>query len=330
MKNKKKFRFWVITRNILLSMVGALLIGAVFHNVMSIYEQKKYPALGKLVEVDGRNMHIYTKGNGENTIVLLSGLGTAAPVLDFEPLINELAKTNKIVVVEPFGYGWSDLTDKERTVENIVEELRTALNKSNIEGPYILMPHSLSGIYSMYYADKYPDDIEAIIGIDFTLPKALEYFNESPPSLPKYMSLLSLTGMARLALSISPEDFLPIADKGTYSDENLKMTKIITTWKGYNKNVVNEANEITNNIKKTKEMSFPPNMPVMIFTTDKDKVKEDGPSNITFYQSQLSNMTSNKIVILEGHHYLHWTQFKEMSDYVNEFIETFERDSLIE
>lgn len=89
-------------------------------------------------------MHIYIKGEGDNTIVLMSGLGTAAPALDFEPLLNELAKENKVVVVEGFGYGWSELTEKERTVENIVEELRIALKQSDIHGPYILMPHSVS------------------------------------------------------------------------------------------------------------------------------------------------------------------------------------------
>ncbi|WP_232515622.1 alpha/beta fold hydrolase [Aeribacillus pallidus] len=131
-------------------------------------------------------MHVYTKGDGENTIVLLSGLGTAAPVLDFEPLVNELAKNHKVVVVESFGYGWSNVTNKERTVENIVEEIRTAL-KSNIEGPYILMPPSISGIYSMYYANAYPDEVKAVIGIDFTLPQVLEYFGESAPTMSEYM-----------------------------------------------------------------------------------------------------------------------------------------------
>ncbi|MED1441370.1 alpha/beta hydrolase [Aeribacillus composti] len=131
-------------------------------------------------------MHVYTKGDGENTIVLLSGLGTAAPVLDFEPLVNELAKNHKVVVVESFGYGWSNVTNKERTVENIVEGIRTAL-KSNIEGPYILMPHSISGIYSMYYANAYPDEAKAVIGIDFTLPQVLEYFGESAPTMSEYM-----------------------------------------------------------------------------------------------------------------------------------------------
>lgn len=131
-------------------------------------------------------MHVYTKGDGENTIVLLSGLGTAAPVLDFDPLVNELAKNHKVVVVESFGYGWSNVTNKERTVENIVEGIRTAL-KSNIEGPYILMPHSISGIYSMYYANACPDEVKAVIGIDFTLPQVLEYFGESAPTMSEYM-----------------------------------------------------------------------------------------------------------------------------------------------
>src|SRR5690606_20070852 len=148
----------------------------IYSKIMTAYEQRKYPAIGEFVEVDGKKMHVYTKGHGDNTIVLLSGLATPAPALDFEPLINELSKKNQVVVVEPFGYGWSDLTDKERTVKNIVEETRAALKKSNIQGPYLLMPHSVSGIYSMYYANHYPEEVKAIIGIDPTLPQMAEYF----------------------------------------------------------------------------------------------------------------------------------------------------------
>lgn len=284
---KKKFSLWKITMNIFIIIAAILLSWVAFHHVMNRYEQHKYPALGQLVDVAHKNMHVYTKGEGEHTIVLLPGLGTAAPVLDFEPLMNELAKTNKVVVVEPFGYGWSDPTNKGRTVENIVEEIRTALQKSNIEGPYILMPHSVSGIYSMYYANTYPEEIEAIIGNDCTLPKAVEYFNEPALALPQYMSLLEPTGMTRLVSYFMSDIFLPESDTGTYSDENIKMTKTIFARKGSNNNVVAEANEMENNIIKTKDMSFPSNLPVMIFARDrKDKVSEDGKTNLTFYESQ--------------------------------------------
>ena len=102
---KKRFKFRVIIRNLILALAALFLVWIAFHQFMVAYEQKKYPALGELVEVDGKNMHVYTKGEGPNTIILLSGLGTTAPVLDFEPLINEMSKSNKVVVVEPFGYG---------------------------------------------------------------------------------------------------------------------------------------------------------------------------------------------------------------------------------
>lgn len=323
MKTKKKFKFWKVLRNILLFIVAAFVIWIIFGNIMTAYEQKNYPPIGKLVEVDGRNMHIYTKGDGDNTIVLLSGLGTAAPALDFEPLINEMAKNNKVVVAELFGYGWSDITNKERTVENIGEEIRIALKKSDINGPYILMPHSISGIYSMYFASTYPEEVKAVIGIDPTLPEALEYFGETSPTMPEYLSYVAPTGIARLALYINPEGFLPIADDGTYSDKNLKMTKAISAWKGYNKNVVAEANEINNNIDKTSDMKFPSNAPVLFFTTKEDEATEDDKNLVTFYETQLTNSHASKIVTLQGHHYLHWTGYKEMSNEVNGFIKSF-------
>lgn len=131
-KAEKKFKFWILIRNVLLVFIAAFVIWVIYSNLLSSYEQKKYQPLGEIVEVDSKKMHIYSKGDGDNTIVLMSGLGTAAPALDFEPLIDEISKTNKVVVVEPFGYGWSDITNKERTVKNIVEEMRLALKKAAI------------------------------------------------------------------------------------------------------------------------------------------------------------------------------------------------------
>ncbi|MFB5285397.1 alpha/beta fold hydrolase [Peribacillus sp. Hz7] len=321
-KTKKKLRFWIFIRNMLIAIVAALVVWVIFSNIMTAYEKDKYPAIGQLIGVDENNMHVYTKGNGDHTIVLLSGHGTAAPALDFEPLINEMAKDNKVVVVEPFGYGWSDITKKERTVENIVEEIRTALKKLNIEGPYILMPHSISGIYSMYYANTYPEEVKAIIGIDPTLPKALNYFGEAAPAMPQYFGFMAPTGIARLALYLIPDNFLPIAEEGIYTEENLKMTKAISAWKGNNKNVVDEANEINSNINKTVDMKFSSNMPVLFFTTKEEKVTEEGKNNVTFYETQLTNYPASKIVTLQGHHYLHWTRYKEMSKEINEFTES--------
>lgn len=326
MERKKNKRLSTILKT------SAVIIGSAFlflffgNYFLTVYEQHKYKEPGELIEINGKNMHLQAKGEGENTIVLLSGLGTAAPVLDFEPLANELSKENKVVVVELPGYGWSDKTEERRTVENIVEEIRSALKKAKVEGPYILMPHSISGIYSMYFADQYPEEVKAVIGIDPTLPEVLDYFNETPPEMPQYLKYIAPSGIARMALAIKPGNFLPLAAKKTYTEENLTITKAMSGWNGYNKNVIEETNEIINNINKTKEIDLSADMPVLFFTPKEETVAEDGKSKIAFYETQLTDHPASKVIALSGHHYLHWARYKEMSREANQFMKSFETD----
>lgn len=310
--------------NVFLRILAGILLlailGMIVSQVLTAYEKSVYPAPGKMVTVAGHQMHVYTQGEGENTIILTPGLGTSAPVLDFQPLIDELAQTNKVVVVEPFGYGWSDLTDDERTVENITTELRTALSAAGIAGPYVLMPHSISGIYAMYYANTYPDEVKAVIGIDCTLPEMCAYFGESIPALPSYLSALAPTGLARLLVLLMPDGFLPVDATHVYSDENLKTTKALSAWKAYNRNVVAEGNEIDRNITETATMKFDKTLPVLIFAKEGTTPRTDGKTTRSFYETALAGLDNSQIVMLEGHHYLHWTNYEVMSRDVNQFL----------
>ncbi|WP_026695352.1 hypothetical protein [Peribacillus kribbensis] len=103
------------------------------------------------------------------------------------------------------------------------------------------------------------------------------------------------------------------------------MTKAISAWKGYNKDVVNEANEIKYNIDKTIDMKFPSETPVLFFTPKREKETKKGRNKVSFYKTQLTNSPASKIFTLEGHHYFHWTRSKEMSREVNGFIGSFTR-----
>src|SRR5699024_12082276 len=109
-----------------------------------------------------------------------------------------------------------------------------------------------------------------------------------------------------------------------HTEENLIMTKAILAWKGYNKKVVNEANNIKNNINKAVDMKFPSNMPVLFFTTQEDQVTEDGKNNVTLYETQITNYSASKIVTLQEHHDLHWIRYKEICKEVNELIESLD------
>lgn len=98
--------------------------------ISSNAEAKRIEPYGQHVSVDGKNMNVFIQGDGPDTVVLLPGFGTASPALDFKLLIDELSPHYKVVVVEPFGYGLSDATKKERTSENIVSEIHEALQQA--------------------------------------------------------------------------------------------------------------------------------------------------------------------------------------------------------
>lgn len=133
----------------------------------------------QFITVNEKSMRAYVKGSGDTTIVMLSGFGTESPIDDFMPLADKLSSDYKVVILEYFGYGESDITEKDRSSEAMVQAIRIALNKLDIKPPYILMPHSMSGLYSLYYADNYPSEISGIIGIDMSLPqKQLERWSE--------------------------------------------------------------------------------------------------------------------------------------------------------
>lgn len=72
------------------------------------------------------------------------------------------------------GYGKSAPTDTPRDGLHVVEELRSSLLKLGLQPPYVLVGHSLGGLYMQLFARKYPNDVAALILVDSTHPKQLE------------------------------------------------------------------------------------------------------------------------------------------------------------
>ncbi len=140
-----------------------LLIIYINHQIHLREESELRLPLGQVVEVDGHNMSIYVEGTGDITLVFMSGGGTCSPILDFKSLYSLLSDNFQVAVVEKFGYGFSDVVDKDRSIDSILEDTRTALAAAGLNAPYVLCPHSMSGLEALYWAQKYPDEVSAII-----------------------------------------------------------------------------------------------------------------------------------------------------------------------
>lgn len=145
-----------------------LIVSSILHATYFSNRYKQVEPYGRLVDVFDGQMHVYTQGSAERTIVLLPGMGIPLPSADFGPLMRRFSEEYTVVVVEYFGVGFSSGTSRERTSENYVEEIRQALQKAGIPAPYVLMGHSISSVFSEHYGAMYPDEVEAVISLDGT------------------------------------------------------------------------------------------------------------------------------------------------------------------
>lgn len=276
-------------------------------------EQGKIEAYGQKVLVDGKQMNVLIQGDGKETIVLLPGYGTASPVLDFKPLVKELSPYYRVVVIEPFGYGLSDDTDKARTSQNIVDEIHECLQKLNIK-KYTLMGHSISGIYGLEYVNQYEKEVQAFVGIDTSVPK--QETDELPISS---LQLLNQSGFYRLLLKVNPDQLvMPNVDQQTKDQ-----IKMLTFRNFLNESQASEAENFTNNFKTAERLHFPKRLPVVFYLAD--QTEEETPSWKPMHEELLKNVDHGKVVTFKGGHYLHHTKSKEIADDVREFLSNNER-----
>lgn len=136
-------------------------------------------------------------------------------------LTSALENDNMVVFIDRAGYGLSDDTDNEMTLEYIVEDYRNALKNAGIDAPYILMPHSIGGAYANYWVSKYPNEIEAVVFLDGTQLSDAVYDENSYESVgykDKLISFLAKLGYGRYMLR---DDYWLLPDN--YSEEEQKL-----------------------------------------------------------------------------------------------------------
>lgn len=121
---------------------------------------------------NNRTVELYSKRNGSPTVVFENGLdGT----MQWWSKVIPVVETNlSVFAYNRSGYGKSTPTQSVRDGEHIVEELRATLKSNAIEPPYILVGHSIGGLYMQYFARKYPNEVKALILVDSTHPNQLD------------------------------------------------------------------------------------------------------------------------------------------------------------
>ena len=301
---------------LLLLLAAFLIIMTIFNQIMLRKNQELYNApLGQFVEVDGHNMSVYTEGVGEQTVVFLSGWGTSSPILDFKALYTRLSDEYRIVVVERFGYGFSDIVEGDRDMDTILRQDREALEKAGIEAPYVLCAHSMSGYEATLWAQKYPDEVEAIVGLDMCTPNC-----EDEETLRKEEKLTKLavginkfekvTGLLRIG---------SLDQSGTLTKEEDQLFTEICCRKLLNESVIREG-DMNNTIAVNREVNAAPlpNTPMLLYiSSDSTEFDENWEKS----SQAMTDASENGILTeLDCGHYVHDFEYERIAKEVKEFL----------
>lgn len=295
---------------IIIAIVVFLAVVFIVNIISNKTDKDKIVSYGQLVPVDGKNMNVLIQGDGKETVVLLPGYGTGAPALDFKPLIDELAPFYKVVVIEPFGYGLSDVTEKERTTENIVKEIHEALQQLNINR-YTLMGHSIAGIYGLDYVNKYENEVTAFVGIDSSVPTQGGLDEPFPSDVYK---VLKKTGFLRLLSKLTDDQLIA----PEVNDEMREQIRIISLKNMMNPNIISEGENFKPNFAAVENSKFPKDLPV-IFFLEANNTDVEGWEQL--HEEQIKDLVHGKLMTFEGTHYLHHTRSKEIVENYRSFME---------
>lgn len=307
---KKFLRVLAIVGIVVVSLV---VVSTAANLIMGAVERSSVRPYGDKVSLESGDVNVSVTGEGEQTVVLLSGYGTAAPALDFAPLVEELQTRYTVVVVERFGYGYSDLGVTERTVENISDELHDVLAKLTVHRP-IVIAHSLAGIYSLDYVNRFPGEVSALVTIDSSVPEDFAI----PADRNSLEGALAASGAVRWVIALDPAIAAPVAPAGVYSEAQLKQIRLMNIWNYANPALVDENNRTAENFREVANLSYPSDLPVLAFVSQ--QLVDANERWLPAHEQQLRQSNRSELVVLDGDHYLHWTHSPEIVGVMQSFL----------
>lgn len=296
----------LIKLSVLFIILMVLVTASIFtyHNYLLKKESALIKNAGALVDFNSKKINVYIEGRGEDTYVFMPGSGVAAPVYEMKGLYSKFSTENKIAVINRAGYGLSDVFNDNRDIDTILEQTRSALIQSGNTPPYILVPHSLSGLEAIYWAQKYPNEVKGIIAVDIGLPQ--QYVNHKMSLVDSLtvrgMNLLSKVGIHRLFPSLT---FNPEVIKQSFLTEHEKeVFKAISYKQFFNNNMEQELLQVYENGKKSVDLPIPTETPILFLDAiaEENKNSKYTKQKNKDYEEFAEQLLISDVLTIEGKH----------------------------
>jgi len=151
-----------------------------------------YLASGSTIGVSGVRTYLDCRGAGSPTVILDAGLGTGASGWGFVP--EWVAARTRVCAWDRPGIGASDPIG-HHTVQDTAQHLRATLAAAGEKPPFILVGHSLGGVYARVFASSFRPEVSGVVLVDPYLPdiRPVEHVALDPVLREEWLSELRAT-----------------------------------------------------------------------------------------------------------------------------------------
>jgi pimeloyl-ACP methyl ester carboxylesterase len=304
----------------------------------------KYPPPGKMVDLGGYRMHINCQGSkpsaGSPTVVLESGGGEYS--LTWDQVQREVAQFARVCAYDRAGLGWSERGPNPRTAPYVAEELGALLAEAGEEPPYVLVGHSMGGLYARYYAYEHPEQVAGMVLEDAQheeqnqrLPEAVTKGNEQAAQMYRIPQLMSAIGLLARNPEVYPSQLLWPMAPGT--QETFKaLLAMNPQWFATAIEEVSAEEESSAAMRSVQDRSLG-DIPLIVISASEfvdaavlnlsPEEKAQAMAVFAELQPELAALSSNgKQVVVEGaEHFVHADRPEPVIDAIREVVEAVQR-----
>lgn len=159
---RQKIRF--VLKCVLLLLVVLLFVGITYEQIGERLDRKRFPQVGRSVDIGGRSLNIYCSGEGGPAVIL--DTGGSAPGYENLVFQRRVAQFTRACWFDRAGLGWSDPSPVEQTSAAIAEDLHALLHAADVPPPHVLVGSSFSGFNVRVFAGKYPSEVAGAVLVD--------------------------------------------------------------------------------------------------------------------------------------------------------------------
>jgi hypothetical protein len=146
--------------------VALVIAGVVFEHIGQRYDRRRYPQIGKSVDIGGRTLNIFCSGEGAPAVIFETHGHMAG--YSWNAVQSEVAKFKRACWYDRANYGWSDPGPMLRTYKSVASDLHALLHATGLSPPYVLVGASEAALQIRVFNGLYPREVGGVVMVDAT------------------------------------------------------------------------------------------------------------------------------------------------------------------